>query len=106
VQFEVADFETAYNTFLGRSALARFMMIPHYAYLVLKMLDPNGVILIKGDVKQAYDYDQKSCETVDALLAHVELQNLKKAMGESSPDLVMLTSKTSNLSIKPKDKFN
>jgi hypothetical protein len=35
IQFKVADFETAYNAFLGRSALTKFMAILHYAYLVL-----------------------------------------------------------------------
>jgi hypothetical protein len=47
MHFEVADFETAYNAFLGRPAITKFMVIPHYAYLVLKMSGPNGVISIK-----------------------------------------------------------
>jgi hypothetical protein len=38
IQFKVANFETAYNAFLGRPALTKFMAILHYAYLVLKML--------------------------------------------------------------------
>jgi hypothetical protein len=42
IQFEVADFETMYNAFFGRLALTKFMAIPHYAYLVLKMLGPWG----------------------------------------------------------------
>jgi hypothetical protein len=37
------------------------------------MLGPNGVITIKGDVKQLYDYDQESCEMADVLLASIEL---------------------------------
>jgi hypothetical protein len=40
IQFEVTDFETAYNSFLGRPVLSKFMAIPHYAYLVLKMTGP------------------------------------------------------------------
>jgi hypothetical protein len=32
IQFEVADFETAYNAFLGRLALTKFVAILHYAY--------------------------------------------------------------------------
>jgi hypothetical protein len=47
------------------------MAIPHYAYLVLKMLGPNGVISIKGDVKQAYDCDSENCKTTDMLLVSV-----------------------------------
>ena len=34
INFYVADFDTAYHTILGRPALAKFMAIPHYAYLV------------------------------------------------------------------------
>ena len=37
INFYVADFNTAYYTILGRPALAKFMVVPHYAYLVLKM---------------------------------------------------------------------
>jgi hypothetical protein len=62
MQFEVTDFETTYNAFLGSSILTNFMAIPHYTYLVLKMLGLNGVISIKGDVKRAYDYNRESCE--------------------------------------------
>jgi hypothetical protein len=51
LQFEVADFETAYNTFLGQLALTKFMVIPHYAYLILKMLGPHDDISISGDIK-------------------------------------------------------
>jgi hypothetical protein len=82
------------------------MVIPHYAYLILKMRGPNGVISIKGDVKRAYDYNRESCKTVDALIASVELQNLKKAMAESLLDPVMPESKTLMLSIQPEDKLN
>jgi hypothetical protein len=73
IQFEVADFETVYNTFLGRPALTKFMVIPHYAYQVLKMPGPWGVMSIRGDVKQSYDYDKESCEMANRLVASVEL---------------------------------
>jgi hypothetical protein len=82
IQFKVADFETTYNTFLGWLALTKFMAIPHYDYLVLKMLGPNGVISIKGAVKRAYDYDCESCEMVDMLLVSAQHQDLKKALAE------------------------
>jgi hypothetical protein len=85
IQFEVADFETAYNAFLGRITLSKFMAIPHYAYLVLKMPGPRCVISIRGDVKQAFDYDRDSCETADRLMASAELQELKQALSESPP---------------------
>jgi hypothetical protein len=77
IQFEVANFETAYNAFLGRSTLSKFMAIPHYAYLVLKMLGSCGFIFIRGDVKRAFDCNRESCETTDRLTVSTELQELK-----------------------------
>jgi hypothetical protein len=73
IQFEVTDFETAYNAFLGRSALSKFMAITHYAYLVLKIPGPRGIISIRGDIKWAFDYDKESCETADRSLASTKL---------------------------------
>jgi hypothetical protein len=37
IQFKVADFETSYHVIPRRPALAKFMAIPHYPYLLLKM---------------------------------------------------------------------
>jgi len=37
INFYVIDFNTAYHAILGWPALAKFMAIPHYAYLVVKM---------------------------------------------------------------------
>jgi hypothetical protein len=40
LSFEVADFKSSHHAILGRPMLARFMAVPHYTYLVLKMLLP------------------------------------------------------------------
>jgi hypothetical protein len=103
MQFEITDFETAYNAFLGRSALFKFMAIPHYTYLALKMPGSHGIIYIRRDIKWAYNCDRESCEMVDRLLASAELQELKQALAESHPDLVKLEAKTSKTSIQPED---
>jgi hypothetical protein len=63
------------------------MAIPHYAYLVLKMPGPCGIISIRGDVNRAFDYDRESCKTTDRLMASAELQELKQALAESPPPL-------------------
>ena len=44
IKFEVADFESSYHVIFGRPALAKFMAIPHYPYLLLKMPGPNGIL--------------------------------------------------------------
>jgi hypothetical protein len=37
VNFMVIDFKGTYHTIHGRLALTKFMAVPHYSYLVLKM---------------------------------------------------------------------
>jgi hypothetical protein len=106
LQFEVADFETAYNTFLGRPTLSKFMAIPHYTYLVLMILGPHGVISIRGDIKHAYDCNRESSETTKRLMTSTELQELKKAVAESPSDPVMPKAKTSKMSIQSEDSLS
>jgi hypothetical protein len=79
------------------------MMIPHYAYLVLKMPGSRGVISISEYVKRAYDYDRESCEIANRLMASAELQELKQVLAKSPPDLVMPEDKTSKTSIQLED---
>jgi hypothetical protein len=62
IKFEVADFETSYHAILGRQAIAKFMAVPHYTYLVLKMPSPAGVLLLQGDLKISFDCDTKAVE--------------------------------------------
>jgi hypothetical protein len=46
IWFEVVDISSPYHALLGRSALAKFMVVPHYAYLKMKLLGPKGVITV------------------------------------------------------------
>ena len=62
IQFEVADFESSYHTIFGRPTLAKFMAVPHYPYLLLKMLGPNGVLSFRGDLKRSYDCDTEAVQ--------------------------------------------
>jgi hypothetical protein len=48
LDFKVMDWPSQYHAILGRSAFSRFMVVPHYTYLVLKMPGPNGIITVKG----------------------------------------------------------
>jgi hypothetical protein len=82
------------------------LAIPHYAYLVLKMLGPNDIITIKGDIKRTYDYDRESCESADRIITSAELQELKKALAESPPDLIMPEVKSSKTSIQPEESLS
>jgi hypothetical protein len=62
IKFEVADFETSYHAILGRPAIAKFMAVPHYTYLVLMMPSPAGVLSLQGDLKISHDCDTEAVE--------------------------------------------
>jgi hypothetical protein len=40
LRFEVARFDCRYNAIIGRPRLAKFMAIPHYPFMILKMPGP------------------------------------------------------------------
>jgi hypothetical protein len=62
IKFEVTDFETSYHAILGRPAIAKFMVVPHYTYLVLKIPNPTGVLSLQGDLKISFDSDTEAVE--------------------------------------------
>jgi hypothetical protein len=49
LRFEVASFDCGYNAIIGRPGLAKFMAIPHYSYMILKMPGPQGIITVHSD---------------------------------------------------------
>jgi hypothetical protein len=53
LRFEVANFDCGYNAIIGRSGLAKFMAIPHYTYMILKMPGPQGIITVRADFQGA-----------------------------------------------------
>jgi hypothetical protein len=62
LSFEVADFKLSYHTILGRPMLAKFMVVPHYTYLVLKMPTPMGVLTVYGDLLISFKCDNEALE--------------------------------------------
>jgi hypothetical protein len=62
LNFEVADFKSSYHAILRRPMLARFMDIPHYTYLVLKMPAPNGVLTVYGDLIVSFRCDNEALD--------------------------------------------
>ena len=46
--FEVVDFPTVYHSLLGQPCFTKFMVVPNYTYMKLKMPGPKGVIAIEG----------------------------------------------------------
>jgi hypothetical protein len=61
--FEVVDFEGSYHAILGHPCYAKFMAVPNYTYLKLKMPGPNGVITMSGSFEQAYACSRQHFES-------------------------------------------
>ena len=55
IKFEVANFESSYHAILGRPALAKFMAVPHYVNLLLKMPGNTGVLSLRGDLLKSFE---------------------------------------------------
>jgi hypothetical protein len=90
IKFEIADFETSYHAILGRPAIAKFMAVPHYTYLVLKMPSPAGVLSLQGDLKISHDCDTKAMEiasTNQVRNAMMEVYAASKKLAPSELDI-------------------
>ncbi|XP_066320203.1 uncharacterized protein [Miscanthus floridulus] len=66
INFLVANFNTAYHAIVGRPALAKFMAMLHYTYLVLKMPTEKGVLSLHVNLDIAYSYEKESFALVEA----------------------------------------
>jgi hypothetical protein len=53
IVFDIADTPLPYNGILGRPALAKFMAVSHFAYNMLKIPAPWGVIKVRADIDDA-----------------------------------------------------
>nr|CAH66280.1 OSIGBa0116O04.2 [Oryza sativa] len=84
VCFEVADFETGYHAILRRLALAKFMDVPHYTYMMMKMPGPRGVISLRSDIKQAVTCDKESCEMAQTREITIAREEIRLAASTAS----------------------
>jgi hypothetical protein len=90
IKFEVADFQTSYHAILGRPAIAKFMAVAHYTYLVHKMSSPAGVLSLQGDLKISFDCDTEAVElatTNQVPNAMMEIYAASKKLAPSELDI-------------------
>ena len=64
----MVDFQGSYHAIMGRPCYAKFMAIPNYTYLKLKMLGPNGVITVGSTILHAYTCDREHYELATAVI--------------------------------------
>jgi hypothetical protein len=84
--FEVVGFHGTYHAILGRPCYARFMAVPNYTYLKLKMPSPNGVITVGPSYEHAYECNVECVEHGEAVLESATLAANLDGLAKEIPD--------------------
>ena len=69
----MVDFLGSYHAILGRPCYTRFMAIPNYTYLKLKMPGPNDVITVSSTFSHAFAHDCEHYELATTVVNSSEL---------------------------------
>jgi hypothetical protein len=85
IWFEVVNLNSPYHALLGRPALAKFMAVPHYAYLKMKLPGPRGVITITGCYKKSIECARASSKLAEALVIAEEKRQLLQQVAAVQP---------------------
>jgi hypothetical protein len=89
IWFEVVDISSPYHALLGRPALAKFMEVPHYAYLKMKLPGPQGVITILGCFKKSMECARASSHLAEALVIAKEKRQILYRVALTQPDMLV-----------------
>ena len=68
------------------SCYAKFMAIPNYTYLKLKIPGPHGVITISTSFQRAYECEVECYGHATAIVTSGELAAIKREVTEEAPD--------------------
>ena len=104
IWFEVVDLSSAYHALLGRPALAKFMAVPHYAYLKMKMPGPRGLITITGDYRKSLECARDGTKLAESLVIAEEQRQLDRIValaGEASAASIPIPDPADEAAFKP-----
>ena len=90
----MVDFLGSYHAILGWPCYAKFMAIPNYTYLKLKMPGPNGVITVGSAFSHAFTCDHEHFELATTVINSSELPRLRESSTPAVPDYNKPTSST------------
>ena len=96
--FKIADFPGASHAILGRPCYAKFMAVPNYTYLKLKMLGLNGVITVGSTFSHAFTCDHEHFELTTTVVNSSELPWLRES---STPAVLDCNKPTSSTAFRP-----
>ena len=84
--FGMVGFLGTFHTILGRLCYTKFMAVPNYTYLKLKIPGPDGVITVGTSFQRAYECEVECCGHAAAIVASGELAAIKEEVTEEAPN--------------------
>jgi hypothetical protein len=95
--FEVMGFSRTYHAILGRPAYAKFMVVPNYTYLKLKIPGPRGIITVGPMYQRTYECDVECFQFAEATVRSTRLHAGPRSEDQDIPE----SSKRVACSFKP-----
>jgi hypothetical protein len=84
--FEVVGFRGVYHAILGCPCYAKFVVVPHYTYLKMKMPGPKGVIIVGSSIEHAFDCNIECVKHAEALALDETLVADMEKLANEGPD--------------------
>ena len=78
--FDIVPFRSGYHALLERTAFAKFNVVPHYAYLKLKMPGPRDVITVNGNTERSLRTEEHTAALAAEVQSSLFRQNLNSAV--------------------------
>jgi hypothetical protein len=112
LEFEVMDWPSQYHAILGHPTFAKFMAVPHYAYIMLKIPGPKGTITVQGSFEVSNTCDKefnRLAQTFGMTAEYTRLKgktdhNVLPDVGRSLPDQAFdATQDSKKIQVHPMD---
>jgi hypothetical protein len=84
--FEVVGFSGTYHAILGRPAYMKFMVVPKYTYMKLKIPAPKGIITVGTTYQRAYKCDAECFQFPEALIRSERLHAEPRSDDQDVPE--------------------
>jgi hypothetical protein len=86
VTFKVVGLSVTYHAILGRPAYAKFMAVPNYTYLKLKIPGPKGIITVGPTYHHTYECDAECFQFAEATILSERLHAVPLSEDQDVPE--------------------
>jgi hypothetical protein len=88
IWFEVVNLSSPYHAVIRRPALAKFMAVPHYAYLKMNTPGPKGTITVAGCYKRLMECASAGSKLAESLIITEELCEIKRSVSMAQAEVL------------------